>query len=60
MVLYWYKNLFAILGDLVDEIHIQHSDWVSQVWRYYKEELYNVELQWLVGPIPIKYVIHII
>ncbi|KAJ9584475.1 hypothetical protein L9F63_021169 [Diploptera punctata] len=41
-------------GDLVDEIHVQFSDWVSQVWRFYKKDIYSVELEWLVGPIPIK------
>nr|CAD7429114.1 unnamed protein product [Timema monikensis] len=40
-------------GDLVEEIHQVFSDWASQVIRVYKEES-HVELEWLVGPIPIN------
>nr|CAD7205491.1 unnamed protein product [Timema douglasi] len=40
-------------GDLVEEIHQVFSDWSSQVIRVYKEES-HVELEWLMGPIPIN------
>ncbi|PSN50451.1 Lysosomal alpha-mannosidase [Blattella germanica] len=44
-----------IPGDLVDEVHIKLNNWASQVWRYYKQgAVYSVELEWLVGPIPIE------
>jgi hypothetical protein len=45
-----------ITGDLVDEVHMQWSDWLSQVVRYYKEDTYHVEMEWLAGPIPIELV----
>ncbi|XP_067011637.2 lysosomal alpha-mannosidase [Anabrus simplex] len=39
-------------GNLVEEIHQQFSDWVSQVVRVYKGEN-HIEYEWLVGPIPV-------
>jgi alpha-mannosidase len=46
--------MLSITGDLVDEVHIKWSDWVSQAVRFYKEGTNHVELEWLVGPIPIE------
>nr|CAD7590765.1 unnamed protein product [Timema genevievae] len=40
-------------GPVVEEIHQVFSDWMSQVIRVYKEEN-HVELEWLVGPIPVE------
>lgn len=40
-------------GPVVEEIHQTHSDWVSQVVRTYTGEN-HVEMEWLVGPIPLK------
>jgi lysosomal alpha-mannosidase len=39
-------------GDLVDEVHQVFNDWISQVVRVYKKEMY-VEFEWMVGPIPV-------
>jgi hypothetical protein len=46
--------MLLITGDLVDEVHIKWSDWLSQAVRYYKQDVYNVEMEWLAGPIPIE------
>lgn len=40
-------------GDLVQEVHQVFNEWVSQVVRVYKKEN-HIELEWLVGPIPIE------
>lgn len=42
----------VIRGDLVDEVHQQFNEWISQVVRVYKTEKF-VEFEWMVGPIPI-------
>ena len=42
------------LGDLVQEIHQTYNSWVSQVIRLYKGQE-HVELDWVVGPIPVEY-----
>ncbi|KDR11229.1 lysosomal alpha-mannosidase isoform X2 [Zootermopsis nevadensis] len=47
------KKSSTYKGDLVDETHIKWSDWLSQVVRYYKEDTYHVEMEWLAGPIPV-------
>lgn len=39
-------------GDQVDEVHQVFNEWISQVVRVYKTEKF-VELEWLVGPIPV-------
>ena len=41
----------VIRGELVDEVHQQFNEWISQVVRVYKTEKF-VEFEWLVGPIP--------
>jgi hypothetical protein len=46
--------VLPITGDILDEVHVKWSDWLSQVVRFYKEDSYFVELEWLVGPIPIE------
>ncbi|KAJ8675629.1 hypothetical protein QAD02_011415 [Eretmocerus hayati] len=40
-------------GNLVEEIHHELNDWISQVVRIYKDKHY-VEFDWLVGPIPVE------
>lgn len=40
-------------GEFVQEIHQVYNDWLSQVIRLYKGRD-HVELDWLVGPIPIE------
>jgi lysosomal alpha-mannosidase len=40
-------------GDLVEELHVKWTDWLSQAVRFYDHDPYNVEYEWLVGPIPI-------
>lgn len=42
----------VIKGDLVDEVHQQFNEWISQVVRVYKTEKF-VEFEWIVGPIPV-------
>ena len=42
----------VIRGEHVEEVHQQFNEWISQVVRVYKNEKF-VELEWLVGPIPI-------
>ncbi|XP_042885144.1 lysosomal alpha-mannosidase-like isoform X3 [Penaeus japonicus] len=46
-------NVTIVQGPLVAEIHQEWTPWVSQVIRAYKEEL-TLEMEWLVGPIPVK------
>lgn len=40
-------------GELVDEVHQVFNEWISQVIRVYKKEMY-VEFEWMVGPIPVE------
>lgn len=40
-------------GPLCQEMHQRFNDYVSQVIRIYDQENY-MEVEWLVGPIPIK------
>jgi len=51
-------NLFRSIfqGALVEEIHQYYNEWLSQVIRLYRGQS-NVELDWIVGSIPTKYVI---
>lgn len=53
LCLYHLNLSFCSSGPLVAEIHQVWTPWVSQVIRVYKEEL-TLEMEWLVGPIPIK------
>lgn len=46
----------VVEGELVIEAEQKFNDWASQIIRLYKEENF-VEFQWLIGPIPDKYVI---
>lgn len=46
--------VLSITGDVLDEVHIKWSDWLSQAMRFYKDNPYFLELEWLVGPIPIE------
>ncbi|XP_011181146.2 lysosomal alpha-mannosidase isoform X1 [Zeugodacus cucurbitae] len=39
-------------GNLVEEVHQQFNEWVSQVVRVYRQQHY-AEFEWLVGPIPV-------
>ncbi|XP_066593863.1 lysosomal alpha-mannosidase isoform X1 [Prorops nasuta] len=39
-------------GDIVQEIHLQVNDWVSEVVRVYSAEDF-IEFDWMVGPIPV-------
>ena len=53
------KTCFSILkGDLVEEIHQSVNDYVGQTIRLYKEVDY-IEFDWVIGPIPIEWVISI-
>jgi lysosomal alpha-mannosidase len=40
------------VGPLVQEVHQVYGDWLSQVVRVYADEDI-MELEWMVGPIPI-------
>ncbi len=40
------------IGPLVQEVHQVYADWLSQVVRVYADEDI-MELEWMVGPIPI-------
>lgn len=46
--------VLSITGDVVDEVHVKWSDWLSQAVRFYKDNPYFLELEWLVGPIPVE------
>ncbi|XP_049765840.1 lysosomal alpha-mannosidase-like [Schistocerca cancellata] len=39
-------------GELVEEVHQEFTDWISQVIRVYKDTN-HIEFEWLVGPIPV-------
>lgn len=43
-------------GPLVAEVHQIFNEWVSQIIRIYADEDF-VEFDWLVGPIPIEYIL---
>ncbi|XP_053673280.1 lysosomal alpha-mannosidase-like [Anopheles nili] len=45
-------ELQVVKSDLVQEVHQIFNEWISQVVRVYAGEK-HVELEWLVGPIPI-------
>lgn len=40
-----------VLGPIVQEIHQECNEWVSQVIRKYNGDD-HIEFEWLVGPIP--------
>lgn len=40
-------------GELVQEVHQYHNEWIGQVIRLYKG-VDHIELDWVVGPIPIE------
>lgn len=42
-------------GELVVELHQVFNEWAAQIIRVYKTESL-VEFDWIVGPIPIKYI----
>ena len=43
-----------ISGDVVDEIHVTYSvSWAHLIVRTYKEEADFIEMDWVVGPIPV-------
>ncbi|XP_063885164.1 lysosomal alpha-mannosidase-like isoform X4 [Scylla paramamosain] len=46
-------NVVTVEGPLVYEVHQEWGPWVSQVIRSYMGHL-NLEMEWLVGPIPIR------
>jgi lysosomal alpha-mannosidase len=41
-------------GPIVQEMQQQFSPWVSQIVRLYEDDVQHLELEWLVGPIPIE------
>jgi lysosomal alpha-mannosidase len=43
----------------VQEVHQKYSEWVSQVIRLYADSEY-VEYEWMIGSIPMEYIINII
>ncbi|KAM8717605.1 hypothetical protein ACLKA7_004323 [Drosophila subpalustris] len=45
-------SITVFKGPLVQEVHQQFNEWISQVVRIYKESN-HAEFEWLVGPIPI-------
>ncbi|EAT42738.1 AAEL005749-PA [Aedes aegypti] len=45
-------RLTVINGDLVQEVHQEFNEWISQVIRVHQNEM-HVEFEWMVGPIPI-------
>ncbi|XP_043485751.1 lysosomal alpha-mannosidase isoform X1 [Polistes fuscatus] len=49
-----YKRDHTIVkGPLVEEIHQNVNEWISQVVRVYKQEE-RIEFEWLIGPIPVE------
>lgn len=42
------------IGSVVQELHHTVNDWISQVVRVYPKEE-QIEFDWLIGPIPVKY-----
>lgn len=55
-----YSNFFSehLIGKLVQEVHQYHNQWIGQVIRLYKGAD-HVEFDWVVGPIPIEYVLRV-
>jgi len=49
------KKIMVFQGELVQEIHQSYNDWVGQTIRLYKGQD-HVEIDWVVGPIPNKYI----
>ncbi|ALC39282.1 CG9463 [Drosophila busckii] len=45
-------DIVVYKGDLVQEVHQQFNEWISQVVRVYSDSN-HAEFEWLVGPIPI-------
>lgn len=45
-------SIVVYRGPVVQEVHQQFNEWISQVVRIYKESN-HAEFEWLVGPIPI-------
>jgi lysosomal alpha-mannosidase len=41
-------------GPIVQELQQQFNPWVSQIVRLYEDDIQHLELEWLVGPIPIE------
>jgi len=41
-------------GTIVQELQQQFNPWVSQIVRLYEDDIQHLELEWLVGPIPIE------
>lgn len=46
-------HLTIFRGSIVQEVHQTFNEWISQVVRVYAEEN-HVELEWMVGPIPVE------
>ncbi|XP_068205819.1 lysosomal alpha-mannosidase-like isoform X1 [Palaemon carinicauda] len=46
-------NITIISGEVVTEIHQTWSPWMSQFMRIYSGDILNIEMEWLVGPIPV-------
>jgi len=46
-------SLNLIKGELVQEVHQYHNEWIGQVIRLYKG-VDHVEFDWVVGPIPVE------
>lgn len=49
-----HTKIYFLIGPVVEELHHVINEWVSQVVRIYPEEA-QIEIDWLVGPIPVKY-----
>lgn len=49
--------LVCLQTALVQEVHQNFSAWCSQVVRLYRRQR-HLELEWMVGPIPVKYVVY--
>jgi len=47
------KSAYLIKGSLVNEIHQEYTDWISQVMRVYRDHNF-IEMEWMVGPIPVN------
>ena len=45
--------ILQVSGNLVQEIHQRYNSWVGQIIRLYMGQN-HVELDWVVGPIPIE------
>lgn len=49
--------LVCLQTALVQEVHQNFSSWCSQVIRLYPGQR-HLELEWMVGPIPMQYVVY--